>query len=162
MANETQPTAPGVPGRSNFWGQFFNVVLLTGSAAATLVALAVLGAAFWWLYAPARSTSEPVAVRPPAQLPPAAIAPASQQSVAAAPAPPVPAAVARSAAALGHAMPSAVAPAAEAAAPSAQARPRGQGYKLARDAEMSRGIAQGLQQLAQDPSATRQLGTPDQ
>ena len=162
MANEMGHTFLGIPARGKRWEQLLNLVLLTGSAAATLVALTILVATFWWLYGPAGTSSGIAAMRPPQAQPPGAFAPASEQPPAAAPARPGRAAAAPPAAPAAQAQQPVAGSGAQNPMPPAAAGPRRRGNKATndRDAEMTHGIAQGLHQLARDPDAARKLGAP--
>jgi hypothetical protein len=157
MPKEEQK-APATPGSRYSWRRVLNLALLTGSAAATLIALTLVGALLWWLYAP--STQEPTAAASRLPAPPLAAAePAPEPAAAAAvAAPPAPAPASKRPAS-NYSVRAGAPPAPTPAEP-----PRRRVYKRTEDgdAERNRAIAQGLQQLGRDPEAVRQLGIPDQ
>jgi hypothetical protein len=157
MPNEAQNT-PATPGRRYWWRRGLNLALLGGSIAATMIALTVVVALFWWLSGPVAQKPTALAPRPPAGPLQAAAEPAPRPAVPAAPAPAPAAPRAPAPTPAGYAnRPSA-------AAPVPAGPPRRRVYKRTGDgdAERNRAIAQGLQELARDPEALRQLGLPEQ
>lgn len=150
MRNDSANSTPtGMPGHSNRWRQALSIALLVGATAATLLAVTVVIALFWWVSTISAGKPEDA----PAPKPPPAAESVSRSVVAAAPAP-------------APAVPRAPAPAANAnrsgvgtAPPQAPPPPRRRGEP---DAEKNQRIAAGLARLAKDPEALRQLGLPEQ
>jgi hypothetical protein len=157
MPNDAQKTL-ATPGRRYRWQQGLDLALLVGSVAATVIAVTVVVALFWWLYASPTQKPTVAAPRQPvpplqapaARVPQAAVAAAAVAVPTAAPVPKRPPA---------NPPMQPAAPAAPAAEP-----PRRPAYTRTRDgdAERNRELAQGLQRLARDPEARRQLGLPGQ
>ena len=161
MRNDSANSTPtGMPDHSNRWRQALSIALLVGSTAATLLAVTVVIALFWWVSTIPAGKPEDA----PAPKPPPAAESVSRSVVAAAPAPapaapraPAPAANANRSGVGTAPVPDAVSP--QAAPPQAPPPPR---RRREPDAEKNQRIAAGLARLAKDPEALRQLGLPEQ
>jgi hypothetical protein len=151
------PNTPATPGRQYQWRRVLNLALLAGSAAATLIALTVAVALLWWLSMPL--AEKPIVAAPPVPVPSLQLPtePAPRSEVAAA-GPPTVAFVPKRHPANNPDQHGAVA----ATRMTEMQRPRAYNRTGRGDAERNRAIAQGLQQLARDPEAARELGIADQ
>jgi hypothetical protein len=156
MLSNAQNT-PETQGHGYWWRRVLNAVLLTASAAATLIALALVVALMWWLSGPSAQPPTVAAARPlaPPLHAPAQPAPQVAGSATVVTRPAAAAVPKRSTAT------SAMQPAAPAAPVVEALRRQARTRMREGDAERNRAIAQGLQKLAQDPEALRQLRLPD-
>jgi hypothetical protein len=156
MSAHVQNT-PATPGRHYRWRRVLDLALLAGSAAATLLALTVVVALLWWLSMPL--AEKPIVAAPPVPVPTLqpVTEPAPRPEVAAA-GPPTVAFFPKRHPANNPVQQDAVA----ATRMTEMERPRAYNRRGDGDAERNRAIAQGLQQLARDPEAARELGIADQ